>query len=83
LVASQRHYYNGDLLFNAKWAIFTARSGCISMRRCCLLCTWVDMPYRSYSDTLSRFRANQSLLLFINVECFVEKQQIPILYSLL
>ena len=32
-----------------------------------------------YLDTLSWFRANQSLLLFLNAACFAEKQQIPIL----
>ena len=29
-------------------------------------------------DTLSRFRVNQSLLLFLNAACSAEKQQIPI-----
>jgi hypothetical protein len=32
-----------------------------------------------HSDTLSWFRANQSLLFLLNAVCLVEKQQIPIL----
>ena len=35
-----------------------------------------------HSDTLFWFRANQSLLLFLNDACLAEKQQIPILYRL-
>ena len=35
-----------------------------------------------HSYTLFWFRANQSLLLLLNVECLVEKQQISILQSL-
>jgi hypothetical protein len=42
---------------------------------------WVDMSL--HSDTLSWFRANQSLLLLLNAACFVEMQQIPILLLLL
>ena len=33
-------------------------------------------------DTLFRFRTNQSLLLLLNAACLAEKQQIPILSSL-
>jgi hypothetical protein len=40
----------------------------------------VDMSF--YSDTLFRFRANQSLLFLINAACLAEKQHIPILYPL-
>jgi hypothetical protein len=32
-----------------------------------------------HSDTLFRFRANQSLLFLLNAACLAEKQQIPIL----
>jgi hypothetical protein len=39
----------------------------------------IDMS--PHSDTLSRFRANQSLLFLINAACLAEKQQIQI-YSL-
>ena len=35
-----------------------------------------------HSDTLSGFRANLSLFLLLNDVCLAEKQQIPILYSL-
>ena len=35
-----------------------------------------------HSDTLFWFRANQSLLFLLNATCLAEKQQIPILYSL-
>ena len=35
-----------------------------------------------HSDTLSWFRVNQSLLLFLNAACLAAKQQIPILSSL-
>jgi hypothetical protein len=35
-----------------------------------------------YSDTLFWFRANQSLLFLLNAACLAEKQQIPILPSL-
>ena len=35
-----------------------------------------------HSDTLFWFRANQSLLFLLNAACLAEKQQIPILYSL-
>jgi hypothetical protein len=37
----------------------------------------IDMSL--HSDTLSRFRANQSLLFLLNAVCLAEKQQIPIL----
>jgi hypothetical protein len=37
----------------------------------------VDMS--PHSDTLSRFRANQSLLFLLNAVCIAEKQHIPIL----
>ena len=40
----------------------------------------IDMS--PHSDTLSWFRANQSLLFLLNVACLAEKQQIPILQSL-
>ena len=40
----------------------------------------VDMSLHPH--ILSWFRANQSLILFLNNVCLVEKQQIPILYSL-
>jgi hypothetical protein len=40
----------------------------------------VDMSL--HSDTLFWFRANQSLLFLLNAACLAEKQQIPILYSL-
>ena len=35
-----------------------------------------------HSDTLSWFRANQSLLFLINAACLAEKRKIQILYSL-
>ena len=35
-----------------------------------------------HSDTLSQFRANQSLPLFLYAVCLAEKQQMQILYSL-
>ena len=41
---------------------------------------WSDMSL--LSDTLFWFRANQSLLFLLNAACLVEKQQIPILLSL-
>jgi hypothetical protein len=37
----------------------------------------IDMS--PYSDTLSWFQANQSLLFLLNAACLSEKQQIPIL----
>jgi len=40
----------------------------------------VDMT--PHSDTLSCLRANQSLLFLLNASCLAEKQQIPILWSL-
>jgi hypothetical protein len=36
-----------------------------------------------HSDTLTQFQANQSLLFLHNAACLVEKQQIPILLSLI
>ena len=41
---------------------------------------WIDMS--PHSDTLSLFRVNQSLLVCLNVACLAEKQQIPILMSM-
>ena len=41
---------------------------------------WVDIS--PHSDTLSWFRANQSLLFLLGAACLVEKQQISILKSL-
>jgi hypothetical protein len=40
----------------------------------------IDMS--PHSDTFSWFRANQSLLFHLNTACLTEKQQIPILQSL-
>ena len=40
----------------------------------------IDMSL--HSDTLSWLRANQSLFFLFNATCLVEKQYIPILYSL-
>jgi hypothetical protein len=45
---------------------------------------WNNSPRIDISptfDTLSWFRANQSLLFLLNAACLPEKQQIPILYS--
>jgi len=39
---------------------------------------WIDLPH---SDTLSLFRANQSLLFLLNAACLAERQQIPFLYD--
>jgi hypothetical protein len=63
----------------------------------CLLCTkltlswtfivlahWNNSPHIDvslHSDTLSWFKANQSLLFLLNAACLAEKQQIPILQS--
>jgi hypothetical protein len=38
----------------------------------------MDRHMLPHSDTLSWFRANQSLLFLLNAACLVEKQQIPI-----
>ena len=47
---------------------------------------WNKSPPRIYmsphSDTLSWFRANQSLQFLFNAACLTERQQIPILWSL-
>jgi hypothetical protein len=43
-------------------------------------CAGIDMS--PHADTLSWFRANQSLLFLLNSAFLAEKQQIPILYSL-
>jgi hypothetical protein len=42
--------------------------------------SWVDMSL--HSDTLFWFQTKQFLLLHLNVVCLAEKQQIPILQSL-
>jgi hypothetical protein len=42
--------------------------------------SWVHMFL--YLDTLSWFRANQSLIFLMNTTCLAEKQQIPILWLL-
>jgi len=47
-----------------------------------VLVHWNNSPridISRHSDTLSWFRANQSLLLLLNSACFGEKQYIPIL----
>ena len=47
-----------------------------------VLAPWSNSPRMDMSpasDTLSWFRANQSLLFLLNATCLVEKQQIPIL----
>ena len=41
---------------------------------------WIDML--PHPDTLSWFRANQSLHFLLNDACLADKQQIPMLYSL-
>ena len=47
-----------------------------------LIFEWDDDDMSSHPDTLSRFRANQSWLFLFNAACLVEKQQMPILSSL-
>ena len=50
-----------------------------------VLAHWNNSPridMSPHSDTLSWFRANQSLIFLLNAVCLVEKQQIPILLSL-
>ena len=50
-----------------------------------VLAHWNNSPridMSPHSDTLSWFRANQSLIFLLNAACLVEKQQIPILLSL-
>ena len=47
-----------------------------------VLAHWNNSPQidmSPHSDTLSWFRANQSLLFLLNAACLAEKQQIPIL----
>ena len=47
--------------------------------------SWSNSPQVDmwlHSDTLSWFRANQSLLFLLNAVCLAEKEQIPILWSL-
>jgi hypothetical protein len=47
-----------------------------------MLAHWNDSPWIDMSlhpDTLSCFRANQSLFFLLNAACLAEKQQIPIL----
>ena len=66
------------LLFNAKWAIFSH----IMSRTSNILMSWLGYPFCTsspkqqfsgrhfaHSDTLSRFRVNQSLLLLLNAAC--------------
>ena len=43
--------------------------------------SWVDMS--PYSDILSRFRTNKSVLLLLNDTYLAEKQQMPIVLSLI
>ena len=40
------------------------------------------MSFQLDTSTLSWFRGNQSLLLLLNVACFTEKEQIPMLHPL-
>ena len=50
-----------------------------------MLAHWNNSPRIDMSphlDTLFRFQANQSLLFLLNAACLAEKQQIPILQSL-
>ena len=50
-----------------------------------VLVHWSNSPQADIShnlDTLYRLQADQSLLLLLNTACLVEKQQIPILKSL-
>jgi hypothetical protein len=41
---------------------------------------WIDMS--PHSDTLTCSRANHSLFFLLSTVCLAEKQEIPILYSL-
>ena len=50
-----------------------------------VLAHWNNCPRRDmspHSNTSSRFRANQSLFFLLHAACLAEKQQTPILYSL-
>ena len=50
-----------------------------------MLVHWNNIPHldmSAHSDTLSFFRAYQSLLFLLNATCLAEKQQIPILQFL-
>jgi hypothetical protein len=48
---------------------------------CCSIFIIPKLTLSPQSDTLSLFRANQSLLFLLNAVCLVENQQIPILES--
>jgi hypothetical protein len=66
-------YWTGELLF------WTEESNWVPKAQIIFFC---GINLSPHSDTLSRFQANQSLLFLLNAECLAEKQQIPILYSL-
>ena len=78
---------NEWLLFNAKWAFFSA----ISWRKQVTFlwhgdgddAHWNNNPridMSLHADTLSWFRVNRFLLLFFNDASLAKKQQIPIVY---
>ena len=87
--------WSGWLVFYAKWASCQISQAMMTMSTFyqtntlslsfIVLAHWnnrsrVDMSL--HSDTLFCFRANQSLVLFLNYALLAEKQQIPIIYSL-
>jgi hypothetical protein len=59
------------------WSYGSWRDSCLTPIQLSWIFIVVDMS--PHSDTLFRFRANQSLLCLLNAACLVEKQQIPIL----
>jgi len=65
---------NDDVCFILyKHAMFYLQSASSLMQQC------VARHVPPYGHAISRFRSNQSLVLFITGACFAEKQQLPIL----
>ena len=82
------HLYHGKnkLIFNDIMMMRSAlyKSNTLSLIFI-VLAHWNNSPridMLPHSDTLSWFRANQSLLFLINAACLAEKRKIQILYSL-
>ena len=77
-------YYGDKLIFNRWWWDPLCTRPTRLVGSFIELAHWNNSPQIDmlpHSDTLSWFRANQSLLFLLKTVCLAEKQQIPILYS--
>ena len=78
-------YHGKNTLHSMRWCLLCTRPTRLVSWIFIVLAHWDNSPWVDmslHSDILFRFRANKSLILFLNAAYWAEKQQIQILQSL-